>query len=416
MARDRSIHRMLALRIAAATLAVAALAAGVAALRERGRTEELATERAQQGAALIRLALADELDTGLADRAAVQRKLDRLRGASAGAQSGRFVSVVIRDAAGGEVARVEAPSSAPAPGAPLVSIAVPLQDSAGRVAATVAASFEPSGEAIAEARRRLAGTLALAIGFVLGTAALLYPVVARLLARLESLSRSLLDANLETLSLMGSAIAKRDSDTDAHNYRVTVYAVRVGEAMELDDDALRSLVKGAFLHDVGKLGIRDAILLKPGRLDAAEFAEMKQHVRHGLDIVTRSPWLRDAVAVVGHHHEKWDGSGYGEGLRGEAIPLPARIFAVADVFDALTSRRPYKDPLPVAEALAILEQGRGTHFDPGVLDRFAPLAAELHACFAGEDGVARRAVAALTERYFRTDLSALLPGDTAEAG
>ena len=110
---------------------------------------------------------------------------------------------------------------------------------------------------------------------------------------------------------------------------------------------MRALLKGAFLHDVGKLGIRDAILLKPGKLDAAEFGEMKRHVAHGLDIIERSSWLRDATAVVGHHHEKWDGSGYGTGSAARQIPLPARIFAVADVFDALTSRRPYKEPLSV---------------------------------------------------------------------
>ena len=172
---------------------------------------------------------------------------------------------------------------------------------------------------------------------------------------------------------------------------------------------MRLLLKGAFLHDVGKLGIRDAILLKPGRLDPAEFGEMKRHVDHGLDIIARSSWLKDAVSVVGHHHEKWDGSGYGSGLKGDQIPLAARIFAVADVFDALTSRRPYKEPLPVEEALAILEQGRGAHFDPGVLDLFAPLARPLHQRHAGEEGAGPRAeVGALLERYFQADLGALL--------
>jgi HD-GYP domain-containing protein (c-di-GMP phosphodiesterase class II) len=161
---------------------------------------------------------------------------------------------------------------------------------------------------------------------------------------------------------------------------------------------------------VGKLGIRDAVLLKPGKLDAAEFGEMKLHVAHGLDIIGRSSWLRDARAVVGHHHEKWDGSGYGGGLRGEAIPRVARIFAVADVFDALASRRPYKEPLPVDEALAILEQGRGTHFDPGVLDLFAPMARELHRRVGGDDPAAARAeVTDLMQRHFRGNLGALLP-------
>jgi len=115
--------------------------------------------------------------------------------------------------------------------------------------------------------------------------------------------------------------------------------------------------------------------------------------------------------VVGHHHEKWDGSGYGTGLRAEEIPLAARVFAAADVFDALTSRRPYKEPMSVEEAMAILEQGRGSHFDPHVLDLFAGMAPELHQRLAGDEGeVAHAEVKALVERHFSGDLGALLPG------
>jgi HD-GYP domain-containing protein (c-di-GMP phosphodiesterase class II) len=183
----------------------------------------------------------------------------------------------------------------------------------------------------------------------------------------------------------------------------------MGESAGLDAPAMRALLKGAFLHDVGKLGIRDSILLKPGKLDVAEFGEMKHHVPHGLDIIERSSWLRDAAGVVGHHHEKWDGSGYGTGLRGEEIPLSARIFAVADVFDALTSRRPYKEPLSFEEAMAILEKGRGSHFDPAVLDLFSRMARELHGRLAGEEGETPRAeVAALMDRWFRSDLGSML--------
>jgi len=110
---------------------------------------------------------------------------------------------------------------------------------------------------------------------------------------------------------------------------------------------------------------------------------MQQHVHHGLDIVGRSRWLEDAATVVGHHHEKYDGSGYHDALAGEAIPLNARIFAVADVFDALTSRRPYKEPFALDKALEILREGRGTHFDPAVLDAFTRIAADLHRDIAG---------------------------------
>jgi HD-GYP domain-containing protein (c-di-GMP phosphodiesterase class II) len=410
MARDRSIHRMLLLRVALATVLVSVPAAALVTWREHGRTAQLALERAEQAAGLLRLELKGPLDAGLTDPAPVQAFLDRLKGSPAGAASGRFVDVAILDAAHREVARTTM-SGGPAPASEAyLPVDVPLRDSAGRVAGYVAARFEVSAAEQAEARRRLAGALALAVGIVLATAALIYPIVARLLRRLEALSLSLLDANLETLGVVGSAIAKRDSDTDAHNFRVTVYAAAVAEAAGMDGDQMRGLIKGAFLHDVGKLGIRDAVLLKPGKLDAAEFVEMKRHVAHGLDIVDRSSWLRDAMAVVGHHHEKWDGSGYGTGLSGEQIPLAARIFAVADVFDALTSRRPYKEPLPVDEALAILQKGRASHFDPGVLDLFEPMARELHRRVASDEGEASRAeVGALLQRHFRADLGALLP-------
>jgi HD-GYP domain-containing protein (c-di-GMP phosphodiesterase class II) len=406
---DRSIQRGLLWRVALASLAVSVALASLIAYRERGRTEELASERAAQGAAMLQLALSPQLDAGLPDHAAVQRFLERLWRSPTAVRTGRFVIVAIRDASGAEVARVAAPGRSPDATAGLLRETVPLHDSTGRAAGSVDAWFEVSEWERSEARRRLGDSIAFGIGIVLATAMLLYPIVSRLLRRLETLSRSLLDANLETLGVVGSTIAKRDSDTDAHNYRVTVYAGRMGEAAGLDGAAMRALIKGAFLHDVGKLGIRDAVLLKPGKLDATEFGEMKRHVPHGLDIIEQSGWLRDAAAVVGHHHEKWDGSGYGTGLRGEEIPLPARIFAVADVFDALTSRRPYKEALSFDEAMSILEKGRGTHFDPRVLDLFSGMARDLHGRLAGEGGETPRAdVAALMDRWFRSDLSGLL--------
>lgn len=119
------------------------------------------------------------------------------------------------------------------------------------------------------------------IAVVLGTAALLYPVIVRLMRRVTGLSTDLLEANLEMLSTLGSAIAKRDADTDAHNYRVTIYSVRLAQAAGLDAPRIQALIKGAFLHDVGKIGIPDHILLKPGKLDDREYAEMKKHVAHG---------------------------------------------------------------------------------------------------------------------------------------
>jgi len=211
-----------------------------------------------------------------------------------------------------------------------------------------------------------------------------------------------------TLQVLGSAIAKRDSDTDAHNYRVTIYSVHLAEASHADSALVRRLIKGAFLHDVGKIGVRDDVLLKPGRLDAQEFETMKTHVTHGMDIIARSEWLQDAGEVIGDHHEKYDGAGYRHGLQGEAIPLTARIFAVADVFDALTSERPYKKPMAVEESLAILRQGAGKHFDPGLVARFATVAGALHARFGNDYEAARRELARIIERYFQADLGVVL--------
>jgi HD-GYP domain-containing protein (c-di-GMP phosphodiesterase class II) len=201
-------------------------------------------------------------------------------------------------------------------------------------------------------------------------------------------SREVVNGNLEMASVLGAAIAKRDSDTNAHNYRVTLYAIALGEAVDLDPTAMRALILGAFLHDVGKIGISDNILLKPGKLNDDEFAVMRTHVDLGIDILRDSSWLRAALDVVGNHHEKVDGSGYPKGLRGEEIPLNARIFAIVDVFDALTSERPYKKAMSCETALSIIEEGSGRHFDPQLVARFSAMAHELHRQLASVDDAA----------------------------
>ena len=249
-------------------------------------------------------------------------------------------------------------------------------------------------------RRRIQRAVVLTILTVLTTTLLMYPFIVSLIQRLTRLTEDLLEANIETLKVLGSAVAKRDSDTDAHNYRVTVIAVHLAEAMGLGNEQIRGIVKGGFLHDVGKIGIPDAILLKPGRLSADEFEIMKTHVNHGMDIVKRSAWLHDAVDIVACHHEKYMGGGYPNDLKGEAITVAARIFAVADVFDALTSKRPYKEALSFDEAMRILEEGRGAHFDPEVLDRFKGIAQDLYATLAGRDDEPRLELERLTDQYF----------------
>lgn len=219
---------------------------------------------------------------------------------------------------------------------------------------------------------------------------------------LELLVKQLQAANLTTLELLGAAVAKRDSETGAHNFRVAIYAVRLAEAVKVGHVGIRGLIKGAFLHDVGKIAIPDHILLKPGRLDADEFTIMRTHVQHGVDIVTKAPWLQDAADVVRCHHEKFDGSGYPAGLKGNDIPVNARIFAVADVFDALTSRRPYKEALSVEGSLDIIQASSGMHFDPMLVDTFVPLAQELHHEITHQDDTALAAyMARLVDVYYQ---------------
>jgi HD-GYP domain-containing protein (c-di-GMP phosphodiesterase class II) len=245
----------------------------------------------------------------------------------------------------------------------------------------------------------VAGSLAAIVAFI--AALLLYGVILALTRRLSVLASALLDSNIELAKVLGGVIAKRDSDSDAHNFRVTIYAVRLAEAARLSDFAIQALIKGAFLHDVGKIAVRDEVLLKPAKLDTGEFEHVKTHVDHGLDIVSRSRWLRDAARVVGDHHEKYDGTGYPKGIAGQDIPIEARVFAIVDVFDALTNKRPHKDPLPLEEAIEILRQGRGTHFDPIRLDYFLEVAPPLYERLAGhEDDSVRDELKEIVETYF----------------
>lgn len=200
---------------------------------------------------------------------------------------------------------------------------------------------------------------------------------------LEQLSGNLMEANVGMLEVLGSAIAKRDSDTSAHNYRVTIHSIYLGKAMGLDDAALHSLIKGAFLHDIGKIAISDNILHKPARLDELEFNIIKSHVHHGSEIIKSYAWLSDANDVVLHHHEKYNGTGYPDRLKGDCIPLNARIFAIADVFDALISRRPYKEPCPFDEVMDIMSADAGSHFDPEIFAVFCKDARRINETIAG---------------------------------
>lgn len=231
---------------------------------------------------------------------------------------------------------------------------------------------------------------ALTMALIVAAASLLcgltiYPFVVQLSAENSRRAEALLESHLSMMEAMGRAVARRDSDTGAHNYLVAWIAAGIGEALGLERPAMQALIVGSFLHDVGKIGIPDAILLKPERLDAEEMAIMRTHVAQGEAIVAGIGWLNEAATVVAGHHEKWDGNGYPRGLSCEGIPLAARIFAIADVFDALVSRRPYKEAMPFAAAIDIIRHDSGSHFDPALAEIFLKIAATLHARLQGCD-------------------------------
>ena len=270
----------------------------------------------------------------------------------------------------------------------VVRIGVPLPDRGGESGGFFEGIFVVDQATLAEFRARLWRTLVAVLGAVLATTLLLYPVILALNRDVMRFSREVFNGNVEIVSVLGTAIAKRDTDTGEHNFRVTLYAARFGHSLGLSADAIRRLMLGAFLHDVGKIGIPDYILLKPEALTTEEFAIMRSHVQLGVDIIRQSTWLRGARPVIEGHHEKFDGSGYLRGLKGEEIPLNARIFAIVDVFDALTSRRPYKAAMALDAALEIMRQKAGSHFDPALVEHFLSIAPVLYAAIGQADEAA----------------------------
>ena len=434
----RTLHTALIRRLALMVVLIALVLGSVAWFSERDLVGRQIVERAVFGVELFNLMIQEQFDAAPPfDRDRLQVEVDRLDVTPQSAyRLGEFVYFAVVDTAGDVLAVMTTPEwprmdSVSAYAArrtdhlpdinhplheivrladyPHVAAVVPIHRSDGSLAAWGLAVFAPSEQAFTDVQNSVWLTVFWVVVIVLATTVLLYPVILRLLGRLARLSQDLQDANLETLQLLGSAIALRDSDTDAHNYRVTIFAVHLAEAAGVGRARIRGLIKGALLHDVGKIGIPDRVLLKPGKLTDAEYVEMKNHVRYGVDIVSRSAWLQDAEAVVRNHHEKLDGTGYDGGVTGGDIPLEARIFAIADVFDALTSRRPYKDPMTFDEAWSILEEGRASHFDADLLDHFHRVSPDLFERFANREGEEpRRALAQLVERYFPTSMEAAL--------
>lgn len=179
-------------------------------------------------------------------------------------------------------------------------------------------------------------------------------------------------SSLETILRLSKAAEYKDEDTGGHIQRMSHFALLIAQKIGMDREYQQRLLYAAPMHDIGKIGIPDRILLKPGKLDEEEWKIMRQHTQIGKNILaeSKSDLIRFGEEIACTHHEKWDGSGYPNGLKGEDIPLSGRITAIADVFDALTSERPYKPPFSVEKSIEIMQQGRGSHFDARLLDVF----------------------------------------------
>src|SRR5205085_7678698 len=181
---------------------------------------------------------------------------------------------------------------------------------------------------------------------------------------------SLEDAYRSTLKALAAALEARDHETHGHSERVVSFSLRIGRQLGLNEEQLRSLEFGALLHDIGKIGVPDSNLRKPAALTDAEWSRMREHPLHGRQILRGIEFLEGASRVVAQHHEKWDGSGYPLGLKAMEIDFNARIFAVADAFDAMTSDRVYRCGRPYKEAADELDRCSGQHFDPTIVDAF----------------------------------------------
>jgi putative two-component system response regulator len=192
-------------------------------------------------------------------------------------------------------------------------------------------------------------------------------------------TQELRNTQLEIIHRLGHAAEYKDNETGYHIIRMSLFCAALGRGLGMSPAEVEMIQRSTPMHDVGKIGIPDRVLLKPGKLDPAEWEIMKTHAAIGADLLagSNSPLIQMASVIALTHHEKWDGSGYPRALAGEDIPLAGRICAVCDVFDALTSERPYKRAWSVEDALAEIQKGRGKHFDPNLVDVFVTILPEV---------------------------------------
>ncbi len=192
--------------------------------------------------------------------------------------------------------------------------------------------------------------------------------------RIKQLEEQILAFRSSVICALNQLVDLKDLNTGVHSTRLAEWGMRVGQELGLDEDALRNLEVAALLHDVGKVGIPDAILRKPGRLDPEEYALMKKHPEYGWAVLRMLPGFERAALDILHHHESYDGTGYPAGLKGAEIPIVSRIVSVIDAFDAMVSSRPYRKGLAFEEAVRRLILASGTQFDPTVVQCFLSFA------------------------------------------
>ncbi|MEA1948196.1 MAG: HD-GYP domain-containing protein [Thermodesulfobacteriota bacterium] len=412
-ANPRTIHRNLIVRISFTGFIISVLFGFAAWQYGKKDIRQEILLRAENGFKMLNSQIRDLFDNPKElQPSAIQRELDRIMSERRNIQLGLFIWVGIYDLYGKRIAQVRDDTyehierveklAGQVQGnmrkhdhleftvfdiedVPHVQIISPIKNGLNELSAYGETFFAVSSDTLDNLWERAFALALSAMFVVIVTTALLYPVINNLLSRVSSLSAQLFEANLEILKVLGSAVAKRDSDTDSHNYRVTIISVKFAEVCGLPKEDIRRLIKGAFLHDVGKIGIEDEILHKPGRLTEDEFKVIKKHVAYGIDIVNKAEWIKEAVDIVGYHHEKFDGSGYDSGIEGGVVPKIARIFTIADVFDALSSRRPYKEPYSYDETIDIIRAGRGNHFDPSLVDAFETIARSIYKNYAGRE-------------------------------
>jgi putative nucleotidyltransferase with HDIG domain len=272
-------------------------------------------------------------------------------------------------------------------GPPLVRVWTPLHDATGRTLGAAEVTLDESvvTETIADAR----WTIWYAVGIVFGLlwlalAILVSGASARMRSQNEDLaarshdlvesSRALEATLLETIETLNAAVEARDPYTAGHSQRVRRVSLAIGRELRLSAKQLGALGTAALFHDIGKIGMPDSILTKPGRLDRAEQIVMREHAVRGAEIVARISSLKDSVPAIRHHHERWDGLGYPDGLSGKEIPIEAAIIAIADAWDAMTTDRPYAAALGMEEATMQLYAAKGKQFNPAVVDAFAAVA------------------------------------------